>query len=99
MAQPPLYVSLGATRYRVDRPWGDFPAGPGRVCDVACDSRGHVFALLRSDPYVNPSAPAVVEFRPDGERISAWGGEFIADSHLRQVWPTRRRSRQAPLPG
>jgi peptidylglycine monooxygenase len=87
MAAPPLYVSLGETRYRIDRPWGDFPAGPGRVCDVACDERGHIFALLRSDPYTNPSAPAIVEFAASGERQAAWGGDIVADSHMLTAGP------------
>jgi hypothetical protein len=85
MARTPLYVRLGAARYRVERPWGDIPQQGGRVTDVACDARGHVFVLLRTDPYVGPESPAVVELAPSGARIAAWGGDIVADAHLMSV--------------
>jgi peptidylglycine monooxygenase len=81
MARETLFVTLGDIRYRIERPWGDLPPC-GRVTDVACDSRGHVFALLRSDGYVDPDGPAVVELDPSGRRIAAWGGDVIADGHM-----------------
>lgn len=75
-----LTVALGTTLYRVERPWGDLPAG--HVTDVAVDSRGHVFVLLRWDPLSDDTSPRVVELAPDGRRLAAWGGALIADSHM-----------------
>lgn len=75
-----LVVALGATRYRVERPWGDLPAG--HVTDVAVDDRGHVFVLQRWDPLADDTSPRVVELAPDGRRLAAWGATLIADSHM-----------------
>jgi hypothetical protein len=39
MPRHALFVTLGQTRYRVERPWGDLPlAAPGRITDVAYDA-------------------------------------------------------------
>ena len=54
-----LIVALGLRRYRVDRPWGDLPNGP--VTDVTVDSRGHVYVLLRFDPFADANSPRVIE--------------------------------------
>ena len=75
-----LIVTLGGTRYRVERPWGDLPSG--HVTDVAVDSRGHVSVLLRWDPLSDDTSPRVVELAPDGRRLAAWGATLIADSHM-----------------
>lgn len=32
-----LYVTLGDTHYRIERPWGDVPGSGGAISDVACD--------------------------------------------------------------
>lgn len=83
MTKQSLYVALGADRYRVDRPFGAMPPeATGRVTDVACCSRGHVFVLLRYDPYVDPAGPAVVELAPDGRCLAAWGQDLILDAHM-----------------
>ncbi len=83
MRKQSLYVALGADRYRVDRPFGAMPPeATGRVTDVACCSRGHVFVLLRYDSYVDPMGPAVVELAPDGRCLAAWGGNLIRDGHM-----------------
>ncbi len=77
-----LFVTLGEDRYRVERPWGDIPADlPGFVSDVACDSRGHVFVLLRRDAITDPGLPTVIELAPDGRRLAAWGAE-VMDGHM-----------------
>ena len=53
MSDHQLIVGLGNRLYRVERPWGDLPSDAGRVSDVTIDSRGHVFVLLRYDPFVD----------------------------------------------
>ncbi|MDB5402949.1 MAG: peptidase [Rhodopila sp.] len=84
-----LFVALGQQRYQVERPWGDIPTGGGKVTDVVCDSRGHVFVLLRADCYVDPALPTVIELAPDGRRLAAWG-EDIADGHMLSIGPDGR---------
>jgi hypothetical protein len=82
MSDHQLIVGLGNRRYRVERPWGDLPGDAGRVTDVTVDSRGHVFVLMRYDPSVDAPGTPVVELDPSGARVSAWGGELIADAHM-----------------
>ncbi len=88
MSQNSLTVALGDQRYRVERPWGDLPAGP--VTDVTVDSRGHLFVLLRWDPIADSTSPRVVELAEDGRRLATWGGGLIADSHMLAVAPDDR---------
>lgn len=90
MARHQLYVRLGDTRYRVDRPWGDVPTGCGVPSDVACDAEGRVYVQLRQDPMSDPENPAVVVLAPDGRRIDAWGGAEVADGHMLSVHPDGR---------
>lgn len=78
----PLRVALGATLYRVERPFGAFELGKALVSDVACDSRGHVFVLLRRDPLVDAPGPAVIELDPDGRLVGALGEGLVADGHM-----------------
>lgn len=85
-----LIVALGDRRYRIERPWGDLPAGAGMVSDVTVDSRGHVFALLRSDSLAGPPGTPVVELAPDGRRLAVWGGALIADAHMVACAPDDR---------
>jgi streptogramin lyase len=85
-ARQPLFVALGQQHYQVDRPWGDLPAGAGKVTDVVCDDRSHLFVLLRADSYVDPVQPTVIELSPDGRRVAAWG-EDIADGHMLSIGP------------
>lgn len=82
MSDHQLIVGLGNRLYRVERPWGDLPSDAGRVSDVTVDSRGHVFVLLRYDPFVDAPGTPVVELDRSGARVSAWGAELIADSHM-----------------
>lgn len=82
MTRESLHVALGTDRYRIERPFGALPEGPGRVSDVACCSRGHVFVLLRHDPYVDAMGPAVIELAPDGSQLAAWGESLILDAHM-----------------
>ena len=84
-----LFVALGQQRYRVERPWGDIPSGGGKVTDVVCDERGHLFVLLRADCYVDAPLPVVIELSPDGRRLGAWGEE-IADGHMLSIGPDGR---------
>lgn len=90
MEENRLVVALGSRRYRVERPWGDLPGGNGRVTDVAVDSRGHVFVLLRYDPLVDEPGTPVVELDRGGARVAAWGGGLIADSHMLACSPDDR---------
>lgn len=85
-----ITVALGERHYSVERPWGDLPDGPGRVTDIAVDSRGHVFVLLRADPLCDPAAPCVIELDPQGRRLAAWGGDLIADGHMLTCGPDGR---------
>jgi peptidylglycine monooxygenase len=86
----PLVVALGERRYRVERPWGELPEGPGRISDVACDAAGNVLVQYRTDPYVDPEAPAIVVLSSAGERIGAWGAGEVADGHMLTVHPDGR---------
>ncbi len=91
MQPPTLIVRLGQQRYRVARPWGDLPAGDGLVTDVACDSRGHVFVLLRYDRFVGATgAAAMVELAPDGSRLAIWCDDRITDAHMLAAGPDDR---------
>ncbi|WP_375459428.1 hypothetical protein [uncultured Enterovirga sp.] len=85
-----LIVALGDRRYRVERPWGDIPVGAGMVSDVTVDSRGHVFALLRSDSLAGPPGTPVLELAPDGRRLASWGEDLIADGHMLACAPDDR---------
>jgi sugar lactone lactonase YvrE len=82
----PLHVTLGARRYRIQRPWGDVPAGPGRVSDVAVDAAGRIFVLLRADPYEGVPAPTVAVLDADGMRLDLWG-EGVMDGHMLATAP------------
>jgi peptidylglycine monooxygenase len=75
-----LVVALGERRYVVERPWGRWPT-PGKVTDVAVCSRGHVFVLLRGDPYVDELADCVVELDGGGRFLGSWGQGRILDAH------------------
>lgn len=77
-----LVVALGPKRYRVERPWGAWPANLGKVTDVTLSSRGHVFVLVRRDPYVDGRADCVVELDPAGAFVKSWGRERILDAHM-----------------
>lgn len=77
-----LVVALGDTRYRVERPFGSWPANSGFVTDVTVDPRGHIFVMLRHDPLTHPDDPRVVELDPQGNYLAGWGGDLIADSHM-----------------
>lgn len=81
-----LFVKIGARRYRIQRPWGAMPEGPGKVSDVATDAEGRIFVLLRSDSYVDPIAPTVIVLDAHGHRIDAWGEE-VSDGHMLATAP------------
>ena len=90
MARHDLFVRLGGTLYRVERPWGDLAPEEGSPSDVACDAAGRVFCLLRRDSTADPPGPAVVVLAPDGRRLGAWGGEEVTDGHMLSVHPDGR---------
>ncbi|GGJ27841.1 hypothetical protein GCM10011320_38900 [Neoroseomonas lacus] len=90
MVRHQLFVRLGDTRYRIERPWGEVPTGCGAPSDVACDAEGRVYVQLRQDPMTDPENPGVVVLAPDGRRIDAWGGAEIADGHMLSVHPDGR---------
>jgi peptidylglycine monooxygenase len=81
-----LFVTLGARRHRIERPWGDLPTDMGGVTDVATDPQGRIFVGLRRDPYVTPKTPTVIVLDADGARIGAFGEE-VADLHMLDVAP------------
>lgn len=80
--KPELIVALGRDAFRVERPFGRFNAGGALVSDVACDSRGHVFVLLRSDPMVDAPADPVVELDPEGNMVGSFGAGEVSDAHM-----------------
>jgi streptogramin lyase len=77
-----LIVALGETRYCIERPWGEVPAGLGKVTDVTVSSQGHVFLLVRRDPYVEEPADCVVKLDPQGRFVGSWGRGRILDAHM-----------------
>lgn len=90
MSRESLVVALGPRRYRIERPWGEVPQGPGKVTDVACDSAGRVYVQLRIDAYADPETPAILVLAPDGRREAAWGGTEVLDGHMASVHPDGR---------
>ncbi len=85
-----LLVALGEARYRVERPFGAWPANAGFVTDVTVDGRGHVFVMLRHDPLLHPADPRIVELSPEGRHLASFGGDTIADAHSLEVDATGR---------
>jgi DNA-binding beta-propeller fold protein YncE len=84
-----LTVALGDVTYRVERPWGEVPAGQGVPSDVAVTRDGRVLVLLRRDPTVDPAWPAVIVLSPEGRRLAAWGEEIL-DGHFLAAHPDGR---------
>lgn len=81
-----LHVTLGATRYRIERPWGDLPTDMGSVTDVATDAAGRIYVGLRRDSYASAPGPTVIVLDATGARIGAFGEE-VADLHMLDVAP------------
>ena len=85
MGSDQLSVCLGDRRYRVERPWGRWPAGmtPGQISQLAVDSEGVVYVFQRGEP-------PVLAFAPSG----AWRGGLaegrIADAHGIAITPDDR---------
>jgi len=78
-------VVLGAKKYRVQPSWACWPGGHplATLSQVAVDSHGRVYALLRSDP-------PIVVFEPDGRYVMTIGDGLILDSHGISVDPQDR---------
>jgi hypothetical protein len=79
MTSPRQFVSLGARRYRVERPWGKLPPALSYsgIADVTVLSSGNVAVLLRSDP-------AVLVFEADGTLTDRWSmPDVVAGHYLR----------------
>jgi peptidylglycine monooxygenase len=77
----PLFVALGPQRYRVERPWGEVPSGPGRVSDVACGLDRKIYVLTRKDAAVDPPGNSVFVLNAEGQCEAAWGAEIV-DGHM-----------------
>lgn len=80
-----LFVSFGAQKYRVERPFGSFEIGGALVSDVACDSRGHVFVLLRSDSLVDGPRDPIIELDPNGNLVRRFGISDVVDAHMMAI--------------
>lgn len=80
-----LFVVFGEQRYRVERPFGTFEIGKALVSDVACDSRGHVFVLLRSDSLVDEPRDPIVELDAAGNVIRTFGASVVSDAHMMAI--------------
>ena len=81
----PLVVALGSQRYRVERPFGHWREGAGRVTGVA-HGRAGLHVLLREDPLHETGGPRVLTLDDEtGEPLAAWGADLIADAHLLAV--------------
>ncbi|MCJ2124012.1 hypothetical protein [Methylobacterium sp. J-077] len=77
-----LVVALGSLRYQVERPFGRWQEGAGRVTGVAHSRRG-VHVLLREDPLHDTRGPRVLTLDGvTGAPLAAWGADVIADAHL-----------------
>lgn len=90
---PPLHaltVALGDRFFRVERPFGAWPANSGKVSDVTVGPDGRVHVLLRHDPLVDPDDPRVIVLDKAGNFLSAYGGAEIADSHCLTAHPDGR---------
>lgn len=77
-----LYVNLGQQRYYVERPFGSYDTGKSIVSDVACDSRNHIFVLVRADPLVDKPRNPVIELDRDGMFVQEFGASFVDDAHM-----------------
>lgn len=77
-----LSVQLGQTRYRVERPFGAFQIGAALVSDVACDSRGHAFVLLRSDSQIDAATDPIIELDATGAVVRSFGKGEVQDAHM-----------------
>jgi DNA-binding beta-propeller fold protein YncE len=77
-----LVVALGSRRWKVERPFGELPAGSGKVTDVATLADGRVLVLTRRDHYVDPQCDCVQVLGCDGTFLGSWGAGRIADAHM-----------------
>lgn len=85
-----LVVALGERRYRVERPFGAWPANSGKVSDVTVGPDGRVYVMLRHDPLVDPDDPRIIVLSPEGAYLGAFAATEIADSHLMTAHPDGR---------
>lgn len=82
---PELFIAMGEQHYRVERPFGRFDPGSALVGDVACDSKGNIYVLLRSDPLVDEVSAPVVKLAQDGSLISSFGAGKVLDAHMMAI--------------
>lgn len=85
-----LEAALGERRYRVERPFGAWPANSGKVSDVAVGPDGRIHVMLRHDPLVDPDDPRIVVLSAEGRFLSAYAATEIADSHCLTAHPDGR---------
>ena len=71
-----LFAVLGGQRYRIDRPWGRWPAQipVGTISKCAVDAGGNLHVCQRR------STPVLV-FDAEGNFLRSWGEGLIADAH------------------
>lgn len=84
-----LYVALGSKHYRVERPFYRHD-GAGRVSDVAVAPDGMIHVLIRHDPLMDESGPAIVTLDSSGQVHARWGTGEISDGHMLRVAPDNR---------
>lgn len=85
MPDESLHVVLGERSYRVERWWGQMPAGTslGLVSTLAVASDGAVLVSQRNDA-------SVVVFEPSGAFRMIWGEGELADPHGINIGPADR---------
>jgi hypothetical protein len=76
MSSDDLAVILGDQRYRVERPWGQWPGGMarGQISQLAVDSKGVVYVFQRGEP-------PVLAFTRSGAVQGGLAEGRIADAH------------------
>ena len=84
-ARESLFAVLGDRRYRIDRPWGRWPAHipVGTISKCAVDAGGALYVCQRR-------ATPVLVFDPEGNFVRSWGDGVLADPHGITVAPDGR---------
>jgi peptidylglycine monooxygenase len=85
-----LVVALGATSYRVERPFFADSGSGGVVSDVAAGPDGLLHVLVRHDSLVAAGEYAIATVDRDGRVLAKWGGDLILDAHMLSVSPDGR---------
>ena len=85
MSSDDLAVVLGDRRYRVERPWGQWPGSMARsqISQLAVNSKGVVYVFQRGEP-------PVLAFAPSGALQGGLAEGRIADPHGIAITPDDR---------